>query len=318
MPRHFSRATAEQVVAVVEAVVVYAKPTTKDFVRDFADLTEAQSEAALELAADLKLLTRHGGDYILGSPLCRFIANSDQAGKAVALRIVLEDYEPFAIFRQRLMATQSPSIAAQQTKVVLDLDAHREDINHTLVSLGTYCQALANEGSGRYRPEAEPTGDTLQVLAEGCQDLEAAELRVREQLGNTAAERVSRDDVIRPLARGLREAISGRGQGAVVSAGNAVESFLAEVANRRGVNIVGANGINAKLDRLDTAGHLPKKLVFFGKYLGHIRNAADHGVDNDIGASWIVRDATGLEYVFVACSFVSVVITHESGGPFEI
>ena len=77
---------------------------------------------------------------------------------------------------------------------------------------------------------------------------------------------------------------------------------------------MGKNGINAKADELSSKGKLPKKLLNVAKYLGHVRNAADHGVDPEINAPWTIRDANGLQYCFVACSFVAAVTEHENGG----
>jgi hypothetical protein len=108
------------------------------------------------------------------------------------------------------------------------------------------------------------------------------------------------------------------GRGAVVSAGNAVESYVADLAGRVGVGLAGATGINAIIDRLDQANTLPKKLVFVGKYLGHVRNAADHGVDPDVGASWLIQSSTGTEYVFVACSFLRSTRARELGRPPQV
>jgi hypothetical protein len=60
-------------------------------------------------------------------------------------------------------------------------------------------------------------------------------------------------------------------------------------------------------------------LIHIGSYLGAIRNAADHGPDPDItNQPWQIRDATGLEYVFVACSFISATIGIERNQPPEI
>jgi hypothetical protein len=56
MARPFSPATAEQVVNAVEAVVVRRSGADADFVAEFCDIPRAQSEAALQLAADLGLL----------------------------------------------------------------------------------------------------------------------------------------------------------------------------------------------------------------------------------------------------------------------
>jgi hypothetical protein len=55
-----------------------------------------------------------------------------------------------------------------------------------------------------------------------------------------------------------------------------------------------------------------------GKYLGHVRNAADHGIDRDVAAQWGIRPSTGIEYVFVACSFIAATTVLELGRPPEI
>jgi hypothetical protein len=101
----------------------------------------------------------------------------------------------------------------------------------------------------------------------------------------------------------------------VVAAGNAVESFLEHKAAAVGANVAGATGINAKIEKYLEVKGLPKKLGFVGKYLGHVRNAADHGVDQDVGAAWEISPETSIEYVFVACSFVRAVVGRLAGKP---
>jgi hypothetical protein len=84
-----------------------------------------------------------------------------------------------------------------------------------------------------------------------------------------------------------------------------------------GVNVAGAAGINAKLDRFSAAHALPGTLIFMAKYLGHVRNAADHGIgDPDVNGAWTIQESTGTEFVYVACSFISSVTARENGqGP---
>lgn len=318
MAHAFSPATAEQVIAAAEAVVVNPQPTSIELVADFSDLTRYQAEAALKLAADLGFLCDKGGKYSTASPLCRFIITPNQMQKAAVMRVVLESYQPFVMFRQRLVATAIAATAAQQTKAALKLDAHREEVKDTLLSLGTYSHALVAEGGGRYRAEENPFENTLEILAKACKDAAAAEARVREQLGLIAAPVVTREEVIVPLADALIRAKSGDPRGAVVRGGNAVESYLDSLADSLNVNLHGATGINAKLEKFAQAKVLPKKLVHVGKYLGHIRNAADHGIDGDIGASWTIRNSTALEYVYVACSFVAATIARVKQMPPEI
>jgi len=237
--------------------------------------------------------------------------------KIAALRIALENYEPFVLFRTRLKATDFPAEAARQTKVVLDLTGHRDIIKDTLISLGTYSHALDTEGGGLFIPADDAIENRLLALAQACRNVVAAEARIRVQMGDAAAELVSRNDVFLPLANALLKAASGDSSGAVVLAGNAVESYLEGLAARiGGVNLTGAAGLNAKLDRFSAASALPRKLIQVGKYLGHIRNAADHGLgDPDVNAPWSIQESTGTEYVYVACSFISAVTAKEQGQP---
>ena len=154
----------------------------------------------MDLAADLGLLAKDGAEYTVASPLCRFLSTPHQMQKAAVLRIILESYDPFLIFRQRLEATGLAAQAAIQTKTLLDLTAHREEIKDTLVSLGTYSHALVTEGGGRYRLEGEPAGNPLQELMAAAQSATLAEGLIRRQLGQDAVASVSREEVIVPLS----------------------------------------------------------------------------------------------------------------------
>lgn len=304
----------------VEAIVVTGGPTSLDLIAAFLDTPPANATAALEMAEELGLVNHNGNTYHIVSPLCRFIAVPDQ--KASVLRILVEGYRPFAVFRERLLATADLVRAAQATKVLCNLPAHRDVVKETLISLGTYSRALVPEGGGNYQLEAGSLLNALVVIASACKDMVMAEGRIRNQLG-PAAEAIlapQRDTIIVPLADALVRANNRDGAGAVQSAGNAVESHITAMAGRMGVNIVGANGIVEKLNRFGIAPkHLPRKLIHIGSYLGAIRNAADHGADPDINnASWQIRDATGVEYVFVACSFIAATIGMERNDPAEI
>jgi len=315
MPREFWRTTAEAVVAAVDAASVASEPVDAAYVAAFAQLTQDSAKSALALAKDLGLLKEAVGKYSPASPLCRALVTASQQRKATALRVVLEDYEPFVRFRERLMVTGDAASASQQTKQLLDLSSHHDEVRETLLSLGQYSQALVAEGGGVYKSREDAAEYELSALAQGCASDVAAERLIRGRLGDHALEKVSRDDVVVPLADAVQKAAAGDGRGAVVCAGNAVESYLTGLGTRCGVSLVGKHGVNAKADAISAAGHLPKKLLNVAKYLGHVRNAADHGVDAEIGTPWSVRDATGVEYCFVACSFIAAATEREIGGP---
>ena len=304
MPRSFSRSTAELTIQVAEAVYVNRK-CIQQFVVDFCDLSNDQAQTALELAVDIGLIKKDGANYFPDTPLIRFICTPDESKKAALLRILLESYEPFVVFRERLNSTSSVDTSAQQTKTILKLDAHREEIKDTLISLGTYANAISSLGGGRYIPSNKKMTSQLSDIVATCDDLASSEACIRTEIGDYS-DKLDRSEVIHPLANALLKARSSQSAEAVTEAAKAIESYLVRLADRMNVNISGATGINSKLDKFRTNNSLPKKLVESGKYLGQIRNAADHGVDidPDVGAVWHILESTGVQYVFVACSFI--------------
>lgn len=306
MQRDFHPTTAELVIEAVEAVYVFGQEANSQYVAAFTDQPTNQAEDALEMATDLKLLT-HGpsNGYLPDSPLCRYTVSPHVEQKAAIVRIILDSYQPFLTFKERLIATNNPAIAAEQTKAILDINAHRTDIKDTMISLGSYGQLLITEGGGSYRLNEPDPLDPLKSIAQACNDTDGAERTIRNHLGSKASFAVSSDEVIQPLADGLWKAKGGDSSGAIQQAGNAVESFLDQLGKQVGANLVKANGLNAKATRISQNGSLPSKLLNISKYLGHIRNAADHGIDSDIGMSWTITNNVGLEYVFVACSFIA-------------
>lgn len=318
MPRSFSQSTAELTVQVAEAVCI-KKECNSQFVQDFCDLSGAQVTAALELAVDIGLVVKSGTTFQPKSPLIKFLCTPEEAKKAAILRILLESYDPFLKFRERLLATGSVDNAAQQTKILLDLDAHREEVKDTLISLGTYAKAIQAEGGGRYTSSASTLSNQLMEIAESCTNLAEAEACIRTEIGDYS-EALDRAEVLHPLASALLKARNDQPTEAVAEAATAIESFLARLAARMGVNLAGSTGLNSRLDKFRQNSVLPKKVVEAGKYLGQIRNAADHGVDvdPDVGAIWRVLDSTGVQYVFVACSFIRACGARENQGDYWI
>lgn len=311
MPRPFHQATAEQVVIVSEAVVSLSGGDSAT-IAAFTDLPPATADNALNLASDMGLLSENAGQFTIESPLCRLLRTPQDGEKAAILRVTIESYEPFLVFREEHEATDNVTDAAQRTKVKLDLDCHREQVKETLLSLATYSGALTAGQGNTYERDARGLTALLDELAAGSREVAEATLTIREELGDAAAQ-VDHDHVILPLVAGLRHAAASNGREAVLQAGIAVENFLTAVAAHHTTNIVGANGINAKMDRLRQAGHYPPKLLNVCKYVGHVRNAADHGADADIGAPWDVTAQTGRNYVFVAAMLIRSMISHRNG-----
>lgn len=311
MARPFYQATAEQVVTVSEAIASLSNGDSAT-VAAFTDLPPAIADNALNLASDLGLLSENAGQFSIGSPLCQLLRTPQDGEKAAILRVTIESYQPFLVFREEHEATDNVTDAAQRTKIKLDLDCHREQVKETLLSLATYSGALTAGQGNTYERDIRGLTALLDELAAGSREVAEATLTIRQELGDSAAQ-VDHDHVLLPLAAGLRHAAAGNGREAVLQAGIAVENFLTHTATHHGTNLAGANGINAKMDRLKSDGHYPTKLLNVCKYVGHVRNAADHGADQDISAPWNITAQTGRNYVFVAASLIRAMLAHRAG-----
>ena len=311
MARPFHQATAEQVVIVSEAVVSLTGGNSAT-IAAFTDLPPATADNALNLASDLGLLSENAGQFSIESPLCQLLRTPQDGEKAAILRVTIESYQPFLVFREEHEATDNVTDAAQRTKVKLDLDCHREQVKETLLSLATYSGALTAGQGNTYERDARGLTTLLDELAAGSREVAEATLTIREELGD-AATQVDHNHVLLPLVAGLRHAAASNGREAVLQAGIAVENFLSHAAAHHGTNVAGAHGINAKMDRLRNDGHYPPKLLNVCKYVGHVRNAADHGADADIGAPWEITAQTGRNYVFVATNFIRAMLAHRAG-----
>jgi hypothetical protein len=316
MPVRFFPATAEQVIAVIEAVYINGEPTGLNFIEIFTGLSKDQAENALNLAVDLGLLSLNSSNYNISNFLCRYASISKLDQAVALLRIVLESYKPFLTFRRRLIETEDVAKAVRDTKAILDLDADHETIKNTLINLGTFSDSIKMGRGGRCEPKEAPLDNALRIIADSCEELVAAELRITEQIGRVASE-LSREDIIVPLSDALLKSSNNHSADAIRSAGNAVESFLDYLAGKLSISLAGT-GINSKLNDLHGKGKLPTKLQNVGFYLGHIRNAANHGTDTEVNASWKIRPDTAVEYVFVACSFIAAVSAFNFSNSVEI
>lgn len=312
MPRAFFRATAEQVIGVSEAVVSLGGSDAAA-VASFTDLPQQTANDALKLSTDMGLLCFNGARFDCASPLTKLLRTPQDGEKAAILRVTIESYDPFLVFREELSATNNVTEAAQRTKSKLDLDCHREEIKETLLSLATYSGALTAGQGNTYDRDVRGLSALLDELAAGSRDIADATQTIMVELGPDAGAIVDHAQVILPLVAGLRHAAARAGREAVLQAGIAIENFLTAVATHHGTSIIGANGVNAKMDRLVQAGHYSIKLHNVCRYLGHIRNAADHGADADINAPWDISAQTGRNYVFVAARFIRSMLAYRLG-----
>jgi hypothetical protein len=306
MPVDIYPTTAENVIAATDAVLTKVQGCQDAYVAEFMDVPQVNAQNALGMACQLGLIELQAdGTYCPMQPFAVYLVTARDTQKAAVLRLVLENYAPYQAFKYRLAVTGLASIAAEQVKVMYSLLRHRDEIKDTLISLGTFAHSLITEGGGLFKPadfDMQKAG-FIEIASEVAIDRALAETQIRTRLGNETTDWISYQEVFSPLTTAFQELRSGNSHSPIVFAGNAVESFLVQLGNHYTVNLAGATGINSKVERF-AANQIRTKHKNMLKYLGHIRNAADHGVDPEIGASWTVSRETAIEYVNVALSTI--------------
>lgn len=311
------RTTAEQVIGAADAALQRTSPVSEETVAVFLDTTNDFAREALKMAVQLSLLREKGPEaFVVASPCAKYLVTSVREEKAAVFRFLLEQYEPFAVFKRRLdLSSGVPSEAAVQTKAICGIPAHKDIVVGTLLDLGTYANALTSQGAGLYlAPEANDRG-YLKVLSAVVADRAETEVFVRRALDRDAASWIDEDSVFESLVTAyLRlQAVGDDPKAPVVHAGNAFESFLSQLAAHYNTNVAGANGINSKAERLQADGHLTKKHKNVLAYIGHVRNAADHGVDAEINRQWAIRGSTAIEYVHVVMTAIRDLVDAKNG-----
>lgn len=299
--------TAEDIVAVVDAIVAKGKEASIEYISSFTGIATAdQVKKALHMAQELQLIgfdttvNMYKVESFLAQKLVMALSDTE---KAVFMRLILEQYPPYHTFRERYRFTQSIEVASRQTKVLYSMNSNERDIKNTLVSIATYAKALKSEGANLYTfIDGEQSNGVIEHL---LNIISISEASLISYWGDDLYDFVNRENVFQPLCDALvkSKATSIDQKSIVVYAANAFESFLGDCASKLGVSLVGKSGILQKRDAL--SAHLSKKHRGMIDYIGQIRNAADHGADNDENnQSWIVTTETAIMYPVIVAVLI--------------
>ncbi len=307
--------TAEDIVAVVDAVVAKGNQANIDFISKFTGIaTETQVTKALDMAVELGMIAKEtSGNYFVDSFLAKKLvtATSDDE-KAVIMRVILEQYYPYSVFKTRYGFTQSIELACRQTKILCSLSENERDIRSTLISIATYAKALKSEGANLYSFVEEE--NIYSLIESSLIESAVAERSLQDFWGEGIYNNLNITTVIEPLFEAFQKTKAKNldTRAIIVYAANAFESFLEAYAVNKGVVLFGKNGIIQKRDAL--AQFLSKKHKGIIEYIGQIRNAAEHGCDaNENGLMWTITKETALIYPCVVAILIKNIIQRDNG-----
>lgn len=320
MPFEIPQTTAENVIAATDAVLSKPPECDLNYIAQFIDLPVSSAEQALTIATQLGLIEKSASSrYSAKPPFAEYLVTSRDMQKAAVMRILLENYDPYKFFKSRLELSGHPNEAAQQVKVLFALNNHRDEIKETLISLGTFSQSLVTEGAGLFKPVGLTFkhASYLEVVAQIAADRSVAESHLKALLSADVYRWIDQIEIFNPLTTSFQRLADGNDARAViVYSGNAIESFLTQLGNHFTISLSSATGINAKVDTL--RAQLTKKHQNALKFLGHYRNAADHGIDSETGASWEISKEIAAVYAHMALGVIRSIVKLIDDNQYEL
>ncbi len=284
--------TAEQVVEVAEAVSIATAPCTADQVAAHLNHPLESVRRALMVATLLGLVEQTNGAYISRGPFGHYFAEATDARRIDVLRFALEAYPAYGFFKQRVALHGDPLKAAREAKHRYGFENHESEVRETLVSLGQFSGSLIYGTDTGYVVARSEEADAFLAAAEQIA-LSGASIDdfVRDALGDETYGYIQdeEDAIITNLRSALQAVVNGaRDRRTVVHIGNSCENFLVKIAREAApaVDLDGATGVMSKAQRLSDKKLVADKHMGYFRFLGQLRNAADHGEDSEINMEW--------------------------------
>ena len=311
--------TADDIVAVIDAINAKGQGADHDFISEFTGiLNQGQTDNALKMAIDLQLIKENTSNntFEISSPFARLLSTAIiDDHKSAIMRIILEQYAPFDTFKSRFAITQNIELACKQTKTIHSMSSSERDIKNTIISMATYSKILKRTGANTYHFYQGAQSDHLQYIDEIIELKLMDEMLMKNYFGDTICQFADDTSVIRPLIDAIAKS---KGdpldtKAVILYAGNAFESFLGQFAQYKNVSLQGKNGIISKLTAFNS-NDISKKHRGIIECIGQIRNAADHGTDQyENNMTWTVSKETAIMYPLLVASIIKNIIQRENG-----
>lgn len=314
--------TAEQVAEVAEAIAMAGSAVNANAIVAYLNHPPQIVENALVVAAALGLVVKDGDAYEPNPPFGFYFAEATDSRRIDVLRFALEAFPAYRFFKQRIALHSDPSKAAREVKHRFGFTNHEGEIRETLVSLGQFSGSLVYATDTGYVVATSDEADAFLAAAEQI-SLAGASVEdfIRESLGAEGYAYVQDEEagIVTHVRSALHKVVAGeRDRSAVVHIGNAAENFLIKVAHGANpvVDLSNATGVTSKAQHLKDQHVIADKHMGYFRFLGHLRNAADHGQDPDVNMEWDISPETvqlgALTLLAAIRTVVTLVVGHKA------
>lgn len=290
--------TAELLLRAAEATHILGPEASTEDVGKFLGGSSSHAEPALAGARELGFVDQgQGAEHWTAMPLAQVLAVASPAEKAVLLRSQLQQYAPYNLFRDRLVAGESPGDAARQTCLRFEFTLDPLDAESVLINWGTYSNGLVYGEDRRLFVTVDQNllVEALAIHEKVMAERDSVRAHIVQQLDPDAAGFITGAILERLIDSYLGILKEDPLDESMFQLGHAMEGFVKKIAQLDPpVTLPGGVRTLGQVARhLKAEGRLNSKHYGLVVAITEIRNAADHTADDEIdGASWTISRET--------------------------
>jgi len=295
--------TSGELIAAVCDSIYYIRPSYNiEPIKTYIKSDQITAERALEAAVLLGYVVKKpDGSFVSVDDLLLIHTHSNIIGRRIILRYRLELFLPFQRFKERIYCGDSPLEAADKVKTIFNVVNDTYNLKEILTRWGIYSGAFTTDTLGDLQcasPDSLlPTYMTNIDLS--LKNIEKARVFIQERLGEEYFNIIP-TEIIDGLSSALVKCVTQYEpkSASAFAIGTSMEKFLAYVAanNSPTIDLTGANGLSQMGEILRSNSIITKKHIGLIHAIATLRNAADHGVDVEIGKSWQLSNKSILDF----------------------
>jgi hypothetical protein len=311
MPLTIPEISGELIITSAEAVFYIRPEYSMDSIIQYVQTSQENIEKSLEAGVLLGFLrTNDNDEYEVDEQILRLITHTDDLGRRLIFRMQLNNFRPFELFAERIFCGDSSLEAARKVKQIHDLTNNFVTLKGTLENWGLYSTCFTQDPIGKLVSASghDATPQYLRNIQSSIENEEQARTFISTRLGEESFGSLP-TEVVNLISSAIvkTQLRVDEKQEIAFSIGTAMEKVLSIIGNNNDppIDLSGANGINQMADLLRSNDVITKKHVGLIQAVGAFRNAANHGIDNEIGKDWQLSYETIFDIILLLIDIIN-------------
>jgi len=225
------------------------------------------------------------------------LAKATKEQRSDVFKKTLIMFPPFILFAKLIMKGNTLNDSARKVKVIFKIPESENIIESTLRRWGVFSKLIMKKNNQFVLAytEEEIDAEYLKELIEATHDEFKAQLFIANKLDDYAFSYLTNNEKAR-FIKALQK-YQNEPEDAAKDASNSFESVLFRICTNHSIDTSRLNGIQQIADSLKGNNIILEKHRKICSYHSALRNAANHGIEREIGLPWRIETDASLELV---------------------